>query len=101
MGGRSEVYFASDVHLGLRIGDPGEREARFTDFLKSIPRERTRALYLLGDIWDFWFEYRDVVPRCGARVVAALVERRQLDREDVAELRDLFDRLWEERGEDA
>ena len=74
MGGRSEVYFASDVHLGLRIGDPGEREARFTDFLKSIPRERTRALYLLGDIWDFWFEYRDVVPRCGARVVAALVE---------------------------
>ena len=34
-------------------------------------------------------------------LVAALVERRQLDREDVAELRDLFDRLWEERGEDA
>lgn len=33
-------------------------------------------------------------------LVAALVERRQLDREDVAELRDLFDRLWEERGED-
>ena len=33
-------------------------------------------------------------------LVAALVERRQLDREDVAELRDLFDRLWEERGEE-
>ena len=34
-------------------------------------------------------------------LVAALVERRQLDREDVAELKDLFDRLWEERREDA
>ena len=35
------------------------------------------------------------------QMVAALVERRQLDREDVAELRDLFDRLWEEkRGEE-
>ena len=33
-------------------------------------------------------------------LVAALVERRQLDRPDVAELRDLFDRMWEERGED-
>ena len=71
---RSDVYFASDVHLGLRIGDPAEREARFVAFLKSIPHDRTRALYLLGDIWDFWFEYRDVVPRCGAKVIAALVE---------------------------
>lgn len=34
-------------------------------------------------------------------LVAALVERRQLDRSDVAELRDLFDKLWEERGEEA
>lgn len=70
---RSCVYFASDVHLGLKIGDPVEREARFVGFLKSVPRDSTRALYLLGDIWDFWFEYRDVVPRCGARVVAELV----------------------------
>lgn len=74
MAGRSEVYFVSDVHLGLKIGDPAEREARFTGFLKSIPRDRAKALYMLGDIWDFWFEYRDVVPRCGTRVLAALVE---------------------------
>lgn len=74
MAERSEVYFASDVHLGLKIGDPAEREARFVGFLRSIPRERAKALYLLGDIWDFWFEYHDVVPRCGARVIAALVD---------------------------
>ena len=33
---------------------------------------RTEALYLLGDIWDFWYEYRDVVPKGYARVIAAL-----------------------------
>lgn len=70
---RSLVYFASDVHLGLDTADPREREERFVRFLKGIPAERTKALYLLGDIWDFWYEYRDVVPRVGGRVVAELV----------------------------
>ena len=69
---RTKVYFAADVHLGLRSGDPAEREARFVAFLKGIPRD-AQALYLLGDIWDFWYEYRDVVPREGARVVAELI----------------------------
>ena len=73
MEGRTLVFFVSDVHLGLRTADPAEREARFIAFLKGIPRERTLSLYLLGDIWDFWYEYRDVVPREGARVVAELV----------------------------
>ena len=73
MAAQGDIYFVSDVHLGLGTKDPAEREARFISFLKAIPRDRTRALYLLGDIWDFWYEYRDVVPRVGARVVAALV----------------------------
>ena len=72
MESRSLVWFVSDVHLGLRTADPAEREARFVDFLKGIPRD-SLAVYLLGDIWDFWYEYRDVVPREGARVVAELV----------------------------
>ena len=69
---RTLVYFVADVHLGLQAVDPAEREARFVSFLKDIPRDAL-ALYLLGDIWDFWYEYRDVVPREGARVVAELV----------------------------
>ena len=73
MAERQTIYFVSDVHLGLEIADPREREERFVAFLKGIPVESTKALYLLGDIWDFWYEYRDVVPRTGARVVAALI----------------------------
>ena len=69
---RDRIYFVSDVHLGLDVKDPEERESRFVSWLDSIPRESAKALYLLGDIWDFWYEYRDVVPRTGARVVARL-----------------------------
>jgi len=67
------VYFVSDVHLGLKAGDPDERETRFVSFINSIPREGTTALCMLGDIWDFWYEYRDVIPRAGARALAALI----------------------------
>ena len=69
---RHLVYFVSDVHLGLRTEDPAEREERFVRFLKGVPRDAL-SLYLLGDIWDFWYEYRDVVPREGARVIAELI----------------------------
>lgn len=66
-------YFVADVHLGLTIEDPGRRERRFADFLRSLPGD-TENLYLLGDIWDFWYEYRDVVPKGYVRVFAALTE---------------------------
>lgn len=62
----------SDVHLGLDVKDPAGREARFVKFLRSIPVESTRALYLLGDIWDFWYEYKYVVPKGYVQVFAAL-----------------------------
>ena len=71
---RNLTYFASDVHLGLRVSDPADREARFVAFLKAISAAETEALYLLGDIWDFWYEYRDVVPKGYVRVFAALTD---------------------------
>ena len=70
---RMLTYFVSDVHLGLRVGDPADRERRFAEFLRSLPSE-TDSVYLLGDIWDFWYEYRDVVPKGYIRVFAALQE---------------------------
>ena len=73
MPGRRLIYFVSDVHLGLDVADPARREARFVRFLESIPKDETLALYLLGDIWDFWYEYRDLVPKGYVRVFAALL----------------------------
>lgn len=71
---RTLTYFVSDVHLGLDYMDPEGREARFVAFLRSLPADRTEALYMLGDIWDFWYEYRDVVPKGYVRVFAALMD---------------------------
>ena len=71
---RTLTYFVSDVHLGLQVANAAGREARFVAFLKGIPANRTEALYLMGDIWDFWYEYRHVVPKGYVRVFAALTE---------------------------
>ena len=70
---RSLVYFVSDVHLGLDVNEPAARERRFVAFLESIPKDKTRALYMLGDIWDFRYEYRDLVPKGYVKVFAALM----------------------------
>lgn len=64
--------FVSDVHLGAADPD-GARERAFADFLKGLPAD-TKAVFLLGDIFDFWVDYRDVVPRGHVRVLAALAE---------------------------
>lgn len=74
MAERNGVYFVSDVHLGLKAGDPEERESRFVAFLKAMPRETTKAVYLLGDIWDFWYEYKYVIPKEGMRVISELIQ---------------------------
>lgn len=60
---RTLTYFISDLHLGAGyISDPREHEGRVVEFLRSIS-PRAKRLYLLGDILDYWWEYRDVVPR--------------------------------------
>ena len=67
------TYFVSDVHLGLQVGDPSAREQAFVAFLRGIDPSQTETVYLLGDIWDFWYEYRDVVPKGYVKVLSALV----------------------------
>lgn len=69
---RPLTYFVADVHLGLDVKDPAAREERFVRFLRSIPAKKTEALYMLGDIWDFWYEYHDVVPMGYVDVFAAI-----------------------------
>lgn len=61
--GDGKTYFISDLHLGAGyIKDRREHEKRVVSFLQSIEDDAS-ALYLLGDILDYWFEYRTVVPR--------------------------------------
>lgn len=69
---RDLTYFISDLHLGAGyISDPRAHERRVVDFLRSI-EPRVRRLYLLGDIIDYWWEYRDVVPRGFTRFLGEL-----------------------------
>lgn len=74
MAERTRTYFLSDVHLGLRSGDRAEREERLVSFLKGLSREETKTVYFLGDIWDFWYEYKDVIPKEAIRVVAQMID---------------------------
>ena len=66
------IYFASDIHLGS--GDKKAQRAteqRFVEWLKSI-EPTAEVLFLVGDIFDFWFEYRRTVPKGFVRTLAQL-----------------------------
>ncbi len=68
------VYFLSDAHLGCRSVPHGRtRERRLVRFLDSI-KDKASAVYLLGDIFDFWYEYKTVVPRGHTRFLGKLSE---------------------------
>ena len=67
-------YFVSDIHLGA--GTKAERrrvEDAFCRWLDMAGRDATE-LYLMGDIFDFWFEYRRVAPKGFVRVLGRLAE---------------------------
>ncbi|MDE6049521.1 MAG: UDP-2,3-diacylglucosamine diphosphatase [Paramuribaculum sp.] len=69
---RDKSYFISDIHLGARcISDPKAHECTIVRWLESIESDALN-LYLLGDILDYWYEYREVVPRGFVRFFGAL-----------------------------
>ena len=69
-----KTYFASDFHLGLPAGSPPvEREKKVVRWLNSIASE-AKEIYLLGDIFDFWWEYKLVVPRGFTRFLGTVSE---------------------------
>jgi UDP-2,3-diacylglucosamine hydrolase len=66
------VVFLSDAHLGAEALDrEAARAARLHAFLDSLPG-RASALYIVGDLFDFWFEYRTALPRRHFHTLAAL-----------------------------
>lgn len=67
-------YFASDIHLGAGSGTQARSvERRFVAWLDRAGRD-AEAIFLLGDLFDFWFEYRRVVPKGCVRTLGKLAE---------------------------
>jgi UDP-2,3-diacylglucosamine hydrolase len=74
--GNKKIYFAADFHLGVPDFESSlERERQIIQWLESI-RSDAYAIYLLGDIFDFWFEYKYTVPKGFVRLLGKLAQLR-------------------------
>ena len=70
----SKIYFASDLHLGVPNREKSlVREKLFVQWLDEIKND-AEAIYLVGDIFDFWFEYKKAVPKGYVRLLGKLAE---------------------------
>ena len=69
-----KIYFASDFHLGSpNAEDSLKREKKVVRWLDGIKSD-AQEIYLIGDVFDFWFEYKHVVPRGYTRLLGKLAE---------------------------
>jgi UDP-2,3-diacylglucosamine hydrolase len=69
-----KIYFASDQHFGApTIAQSKIREQKFVNWLDSIKND-AEHIFLLGDLFDFWFEYKKAVPKGFVRVLGKLAE---------------------------
>jgi len=69
-----KIYFASDNHLGApTIDASAPREKKFVAWLDDIKQDAA-AIFLLGDLFDFWFEYKTVIPKGFTRTLGKLAE---------------------------
>lgn len=69
-----KIYFVSDLHLGSPDHDRSlVREKKMVDWLNTIASDAA-SIYFLGDIFDFWFEYKHVVPKGFIRFLGKISE---------------------------
>lgn len=69
-----KIYFASDNHLGAPTAEASRpREQKFVAWLDDVKQDAA-AIFLLGDLFDFWFEYKTVVPKGFTRTLGKLAE---------------------------
>jgi UDP-2,3-diacylglucosamine hydrolase len=72
LGDKGKIYFASDFHLGLNAGSPAiEREKKVVSWLDKTAAD-AKEIWLIGDIFDFWWEYKLVVPKGFTRFLGTL-----------------------------
>src|SRR5436309_14906434 len=68
------IYFISDFHLGAPDEEKSlVREKLIVEFLNSI-KDKTAALFIVGDLFDFWYEYSKVVPKGYVRILGKVAE---------------------------
>jgi UDP-2,3-diacylglucosamine hydrolase len=73
------IYFASDFHLGAPNKQTSlEREKKIVRWLEEV-RADAHSIYLVGDIFDFWFEYKHAIPKGFIRLQGKLVELRDAE----------------------
>ncbi|WP_426090740.1 UDP-2,3-diacylglucosamine diphosphatase [Flavobacterium sp. DSR3-2] len=71
-----KIYFASDQHFGAPTTELSlPREQKFVAWLDEV-KDDAEAIFLLGDLFDFWFEYKTVVPKGFIRILGKLAEIR-------------------------
>src|SRR6478736_5512376 len=69
-----KIYFLSDFHLGAPDAASSLiRERKVVGFLESI-RKDAEQIFIVGDMFDFWYEYRRVVPKGHVRLLGKLAE---------------------------
>lgn len=69
-----KIYFASDNHLGAPTSEASRpREQKFVAWLDHVKQDAA-AIFLLGDLFDFWFEYKTVIPKGFTRTLGKLAE---------------------------
>ena len=74
-----KTYFISDVHLGeLPPAQEKERVFRFLNFLRQLENDATR-IFFVGDLFDFWFEYKYAIPKKHFPILYQLARLRERD----------------------
>ena len=71
---KKNIYFISDAHLGMgNYRKSRDREKLLVKWLDEVSKD-AKEIYMLGDIFDFWFEYKKVIPRGFSRFLGKLSE---------------------------
>ena len=69
-----KIYFASDFHLGSpNLEESHKREKKIVSWLNHIEKDAAE-IFLVGDIFDFWFEYKRAIPRGFVRLQGKIAE---------------------------
>jgi UDP-2,3-diacylglucosamine hydrolase len=69
---RDALFFVSDLHLGAgTFSEEEKKKEKFIQFLQLV-RQQGQGLYIVGDLFDFWFEYKNAIPKTEVEILAAL-----------------------------